>query len=267
MAQSQSGKWVARVASTGGGRTYQKQRPTNFYAAIAVIVVLGLLSIVFARHQYQSGSAATTTAAAVAPAVNTITFAGLSIEACGVVQPSLAVETGQTGSLIVQPDGVIKVAPTTAAQAGVHSNVAAFASSYKGLSVSSSKLVVPANGSTAGLSYANGSSGPAGTPDAGKSGVVTITRWANFADKKPLVTSDPTKAKLSANALVTIAFAPKGTAATKPASTTVQAVIAATQKQAAASATTTTTAASAATTTTIPVTTTTTASTTTTTKK
>ena len=265
MAQSQSGKWVARVASTGGGRTYQKQRPTNFYAAVAVIVVLGLLSIIFARHQYQAGST-TTTAVVVAPAVNTTTFAGLSIEACGVVQPSLVVQTGQSGSLVAKPDGVIKVAPSSAAQAGVHSNVAAFASSYKGLTVTSTKLVVPANGSTAGLSYANGATCPAGTPDAGKKGVVTITRWANFADKNPLVTSDPAKAKLSANALVTISFAPKGTAASKPASTTVQAVIAATQKQASAATSTTTTAPSAATSTTIPVTTTTT-STSTTTKK
>ena len=250
------------MASTGGGRTYQKQRPTNFYAALAVIVVLGLLSIVFARHQYQSGSATTTTVA-VTPAVNTTTFAGLSIAACGTVEPVLAVQAGQAGSLTAQADGVIKVAPTAAAQAGNNSNLAAFAKSYTGLTVSSSKLVVPANGSNAGLSYANGSKCPAGTPDAGKTGVVSITRWANFADKKPLVTTDPSKVKLSENALVTISFAPKGAKVSKPPATTIQAMIAAKTKQAAAAATTTTVPVS----TTLPVTTTTTASTTTTTKK
>lgn len=257
------------MASTGGGRTYQKQRPTNFYAAIAVIVVLGLLSIVFARHQYQSGTATTTTAA-VSPAVNTTSFAGLSIAACGTVQPTLAAQAGQSGSLIAQADGVIKVAPTAAAQAGDNSNVSAFAKSYNGLTVTSSKLAVPANGSTAALSYSNGATCPAGSPDAGKKGVVTITRWANFADKKPLVTTDPAKVKLSDSALVTISFAPKGVKATKPPTSTVQAVIAAKTSQA-ASASTTTTAPVASTTTppstTLPVTTTTSASTTTTTKK
>ena len=257
------------MASTGGGRTYKKQRPTNFYAAVAVIVVLGMLSIVFARHQYQSGSVTTTTAVA-APTVNSVTFAGLSIEACGTVQPTLAVQSSQTGSLIVQDKGVVKVAPTTASQAGSHSSVALLASSYKGLTVTSSSLAVPANGSTAGLSYANGATCPVGTPDAGKKGVVTIARWANFAAKKPVVSTNPASVKLSGNALVTISFAPKGAAATKPSSTTVQAMIAAAQAQsaAAAAAATSTTTTSPATPTTSPATTTTTpAKTTTTTKK
>jgi len=262
VAQSQSGKWVARVASTGGGRTYKKQRPTNFYAAIAVIVVLGLLSIVFSRHQYQSGSTTTTTSVAI-PAIGSTTFAGLSIEACGTVQPTLAVQTDQTGSLVAQADGVVKVAPKTAAQAGANSNVARFATSYKGLSVTSKKLVVPANGSTAGLSYANGATCPVGTPDAGKIGVVSISRWTNFATKKPSVSTDPAKVKLSASALVTISFGPKGSAATKPGSATVQAMLAATNQQqaaaAAAATSTTTTAPMTGTTTvtsTLPVTTT-----------
>ncbi len=59
MASSSSGKSVARAAATGGGRTYRGQRPLNWYAGLALIVILGIGSIVIARIDYQKGPATT----------------------------------------------------------------------------------------------------------------------------------------------------------------------------------------------------------------
>ena len=42
MANNSTGKWVQRAATTGGGRTYRGQMPVNFYAALAVIIIVGL---------------------------------------------------------------------------------------------------------------------------------------------------------------------------------------------------------------------------------
>ena len=35
MASNQTGKWVQRAATTGGGRTYRGQMPVNWYASLA----------------------------------------------------------------------------------------------------------------------------------------------------------------------------------------------------------------------------------------
>ena len=51
MARDSTGKWVARAASTGGGRTYRGQAPINWYASLVVIVIVGLLLVGFSRYQ------------------------------------------------------------------------------------------------------------------------------------------------------------------------------------------------------------------------
>ena len=53
MAKSTSGKWVSRVGSAGGGKTYTKARPSSFYAILVLIVVVGLALVVFSRYEYQ----------------------------------------------------------------------------------------------------------------------------------------------------------------------------------------------------------------------
>ena len=45
MARSSSGKSVARAAATGGGTTYRGQMPVNWYAALVIIVIIGVASI------------------------------------------------------------------------------------------------------------------------------------------------------------------------------------------------------------------------------
>ena len=53
MARSSTGKSVARAAATGGGTTYRGQMPVNWYAALVIIVVVGIASVVLARTWFR----------------------------------------------------------------------------------------------------------------------------------------------------------------------------------------------------------------------
>ena len=255
MAQSQSGKWVSRVGSTGGGRNYRSRRPLNFYGVIAIIVVLGLLSIFWARHEYKNSASPSL----LPPLAGTTSYVALGFDVCGTLQSPLPAQShDHRAAQRPVAQGVVQVAPTTKAQAGTNANVAALAAGYPGLTITSTKLALPASGTTKAISYQNGEACPAGTPDAGKTGSVVIARWSSFADEVPDADYRPFRVRLTANSLVTVGFLPSGTTPKKPPQTTITAMLVAAQS----GSTTPTTA--PATTTTTPATTTTAAATTTT---
>ena len=56
MARSSTGKSVARAAATGGGTTYRGQMPVNWYAALVLIVILGIGSVALAKYHYAKSS-------------------------------------------------------------------------------------------------------------------------------------------------------------------------------------------------------------------
>jgi hypothetical protein len=226
---------------------------------LGVIIVLGLVSVFWARSHYQNNAA--TAASTTPPLVGTTSYAGLAFDVCGTLEPSLQPSvTPTTAPLTALQGGVVKVAPKLQIQAGKNANIALFAKNYPGLSITSNSITIPANGSKPAFTYTNGQACPKGTPEAGKTGAVLSSFWTNFASKQPQTSTDPTAIHFTANSLVTVSFVPSGVEAIKPATSTIQAMLAA-----GASSTTTTTAAGV-TTTTAPVATT-TAPVTTTTKK
>jgi len=230
----------------------------NFYGVIAIIVVLGLGSIVWARYEYRnSGPAAASTT--LPPLVNTTVFSGLGIDVCGSLQPSLPASTKTKGALLIGSEGVVKVAPTTKAQAGIHANAQAMAAAYTGMEATSSTLKVPATSTASAVDLKNGDACPSGTRDAGKKGVVVVSYWSNFASKSPTLSSNPAAVRLTGNSLVTLAFLPSGSKPQKPTQATINAMLTAAQS----GSTTPTTAGTTGTATTIPSTTTTAATTTT----
>ncbi|HVX21553.1 MAG TPA: hypothetical protein VHB02_09405 [Acidimicrobiales bacterium] len=282
MARTNSGKWVARAAATGGGRTYRGQRPVNWYAALVIIVVLGVASVVFANYEYRHPAAA---ANKVQPTKGTTWYAGLAFYVCGAQLPSVpsnAASTTSKQSFYTTGDGVITVAPKTTAVAGDNAVLGKFVSGYPGMAIGTTAIKVPSattattttttttaakgKSSTKSTTYKNGDTCPAGTPDAGKKGKVQVVYWANaLAAKGKAVTvqGDPSELKFTQNQLITVGFVPAGTTLPKPNGTVVKALLGATT----GTATTTTTAptASSTTTTTASATTTTAAGTTTTT--
>ena len=279
MARNNSGKWVARAAATGGGRTYRGQRPTNWYAAVVIIVVLGIASVVFAGYEYRHPAAAANT---IAPKKGTTWYAGLAFYVCGTQLPSVpsnAETTTTKQSFYTTGEGVITVSPKTTSVSGNNAVLGKFVSAYPGMTISATEIKVPSATSTTttttttakskaattpAVTYKNGEACPKGTPDAGKKGTVQVVNWTsafNAKGKAIPVTGDPGTLKFTQNQLITVGFVPKGTTLPKPNGTVVKALLGAST----GSTATTTTAAGSTTTTTAAATTTTTAAATTTT--
>jgi hypothetical protein len=280
MARSSSGKSVARAAATGGGATYRGQMPVNWYAALVVIVLVGLASVAIAKYHYNQSPST------VQPTVGTTWHAAISFDICGTTQPALtASPASATTGLTTTGSGVLLIAPKKSSEAGANATVGKFASGYPGLTLTNTTLKYPA---AQALEYKNGEKCAAGTPDAGKVGEVVARWWVVTTQTKnnQLVQTNgvnsqkPADLKFVNRQLITVGFVPSGTTLPKPPGSTIVAlvqVLAGTQPVATTttstpSATTTstpsaTTSSTAATTTTAPSTTTTTKPSSTTTTK
>src|ERR1700722_4246792 len=143
MARSSSGKSVARAAATGGGTTYRGQMPVNWYAALVVIVLIGIASIAVAKFNYNK------TPTVVEPTVGTTWHAGLAFDICGTTEPALAASPSiATTGLTTTGSGVLLIAPKTAGEAGNNATVGKFASGYTGLTLTNTTLKYPSTTST-----------------------------------------------------------------------------------------------------------------------
>ena len=262
MAKSTSGKWVSRVGAAGGGKTYQKTRPSNFYGVLVAIVVLGIVLTIYSRYEYQNPVKKHTTT--VQPAIGSVLYAGLSLQACGQNLPFLHSDPAFKGGFIVGPDNVIRLSPLSSGEAGANATLKTFTSEFPGLVATSTEFAVPkatgvANPAT---TYKNGQACPAKSKYPGKKGKVVYAYWNSFGQKTPTLTTNPAKIKFVKDLRVAMAFEPTGVTPRVPLKATVDEMVLA------ATAPATTTTLPVVTTTTLPTgtTTTTIASTTTTTK-
>jgi hypothetical protein len=261
VAKSATGKWVSKVGASGGSKAYKKERPSNYYAVLILIVVLGLASTVLARYDYQHPASAAT---GTPPAVGTTWFASLAVDACGENLPYIKSNATSTvyGLKTLSYD-VIEVSPISSADSGNHATLAQYGVETPGLVLGSNELAIPTAAGTANsaTTYRNGELCPANSKYPKKVGQVVYAYWKTFAQKKPILTTNPSTIHFVQDLRVTLAFVPKGVTPLAPSTSTVNAMV---QYQT-ASATTTTTLPTAVTTTTTA--TTTTAPTTTTTAK
>jgi hypothetical protein len=220
MARDTSGKWVQRAGATGGGRTYRGQVPANWYAALALIVVIGIASIAFARYEYRHSSPAS--AASVPPTVGQVWYSGFQFDLCGTQEaPPPASPNATTVGLTTSGDGVIQIAPKTKSEAGLNATLGRFVSDYPGMTLTQTSVAYPGQ-----KALTNNETCAKGTPDAGKKGIVQVKYWPSFASNSSrAVQGDPGHLKLAQNSLVTIAFAPAGTTISRPPGTVVTALI------------------------------------------
>lgn len=261
MAKSTSGKWVSRVGAAGGGKTYQKTRPSNFYGALVVIVVLGLALTAYSRYEYQNPVKHHTTV--VSPAIGSVQYAALSIQDCGVTLPYLVADTTyKGGGFIVGSDDVVRLTPLTSADAGNNATLKTFATEYSGLTATSKELSVPKGAGLANpkTTFKNGDACASNTKYPGKKGKVVYAYWATLAQKTPTLTTNPAKIKFTKDLRLTLAFEPTGVTPTAPSAKSVDEMVldATTPTTTTTAPTTTTTAPTGPTTTTSTPTTTTT---------
>jgi hypothetical protein len=228
VAKSATGRWVSRVGASGGGKAYKKTRPGNFYGALAVIVILGLVATVFARYEYQHPAKHP---AGIAPKIGTTWYAALSIQACGKYLPYLSTDSAlKAQGMYALPADVLKISPVSAADSGNNATLSQFAAEYPGLIISSSQIQVPKNDlGTANpkTNYTNGQACPSGKGAlyAGQTGKVSYTYWKSFGGK-PKTTTNPASIKFAPEMRITMAFDPVGVTPKPPRPQTDNAMVA-----------------------------------------
>jgi hypothetical protein len=222
MANDSTGKWVQRAATTGGGRTYRGQMPVNFYASLAVIIIVGLGLIVFSRYQLTHKS----TSSAGPPTTQQTWYAGLAVDVCGTIEPNLPSNAAKSGKgLTANGNGVVTIAPADSSQSGSNATLGKFVSGYKGLELTNSTLRYPGK-----ATYSNGDICPKGTPDSGKPGVVIVYSWPNFTSKQGAQTpGDPQNLLFQNGQLITMAFVPANATVPKPPASVITSLITADQ--------------------------------------
>ena len=230
MANSSTGKWVSRVGSSGGGKSYKKSRPGNYYGVVGIICVLGLSSVLYSRYEYQHPVAPVVAQ----PAMGTTTYAALAVDACGQILGGMPTDIQLPVGFQVQASNVLKISPSKPAEAGPNATVAKFLSEYKAMAFTPKSFMAPqAFGvATSKFAFKNGQLCPAGSKYAGRPGRAIIAYWKTIASK-PILTTNAASLHLSSRVLITFAFEPIGVIPQQPTAATVQAMLQAANSSAA----------------------------------
>jgi hypothetical protein len=214
--------------------------PVNWYAALVLIILVGIGSVILARHDYRKVTPK------IPPAVGQTWHAALSIDVCGKVQPALpATASGSSNGLTTTGSGVLLIAPKTGSEAGRNATLGKFAKETLGMVLSNSALQYPG-----GTQYKNGEKCKAGTPDAGQTGVVRVRSWtlspgaqASGSKVKLLgghTSTKPADLRFRNSQLITVGFGPAGKTLPKVPGTTEVALLQAINGTQAPATTTTT---------------------------
>jgi hypothetical protein len=232
MARQDSGKWVARAAATGGGRSYRGQMPLKWYGSLVLVVLVGIVSVIYSRYERQNPVAGTP------PVVGTHWYAALSIDVCGTIQPSLPTNPNSTANpgIHTDGDGVIRIEPTKKTDSGNNATLARFVATYPKFGLTSTSLTIPSE-----KAHTNGEKCPKQTPDAGKAAKLQIRVWPSAqppGSLPPTTTTDPSDVKLANDQLITVAFVPAGTTIPKPSAAAITAMLQAVSQSGSTSTTT-----------------------------
>jgi hypothetical protein len=183
--------------------------PINWYAALVIIVLVGVGSVALARYHYVKGTPS------VSPTVGQTWHAALEVNICGTKEPALsATPAGGTSGLTAASGGLLLIAPKSSSEAGNNATLGKFGSEYTGMTLTNSTFKYPDSSVPA---YRNGEKCASGTPDAGKVGVLRARTWtlaANSAQGKKIkliggtTTDKAASLKLKNAQLITLSFGP-----------------------------------------------------------
>jgi len=119
MGKASSAKKVARAARAGGGRRAGQQRNWVFPGAVAIIAILGVLLVAFARDE---GSAD----ADIPPVINEHWHAAYGINICGEWDEPLVDTQNDRLGIHTHEDGIIHIHPFSSAGAGEKAQIGKF---------------------------------------------------------------------------------------------------------------------------------------------
>ena len=198
--------------------------PVNWYAALVIIVIVGVASIALAKYNYNK------VPTVVEPTVGTSWHAGLAFDICGTMEAAIPASPSSASGLTTSGSGVVLVEPKSSSEAGNNATLGKFADGYTGLTLTNTKLKYP---SAKVPDYTNGEKCAAGTPDAGKVGIVQARSWVistttskNHEEEETggATTTKPADLKFANRQLITTGFVPEGTAMPKPPASTILAL-------------------------------------------
>jgi hypothetical protein len=221
VAKSSLGKVVSRVGASGGGKTYAKARPANYYGVLVIIVVLGLSAVVYSRYERQHPHVKSTAF----PAKNSVGYFALSVESCGARHVDLTAYRSSDLLFQVLTSNVVRVTPTTAATANTNTNLGRFVTGYTGMKFSANSLFVPDfPGKPLGQTFVAGHVCAKGTKYAGQKAYPVLAYWRSVGQKAPGLTTNAASVGIKNLMFVTFAFEPKGVTPHLPSQKTITAM-------------------------------------------
>ena len=217
MATSSSAKKVAKLASRGKGKKVRFQGGTLFPAVVVLVVVLGLLSIVYARQSRPADGSGS-------PRIGDHWHGAFGMYVCDTYEPKLIgnkeegstdpstgnriydnVQFGLTG-IHSHDDGIMHWHPYSSKASGNRARLGVFLKVY-GIKLSESEVSLPDD--QGGDSWSTKD-----TKCDGKDTVIKVIRWDNYADSgsSETFTSNLNDVRLTKNGQVfVIAIVPKDT--------------------------------------------------------
>jgi len=165
MPKPTSAKKVARAAGLGGSRSYASRPAYNYYIAVGILILLGVLGVYNSREYLDAKNNKQGNAA---PAVGTKWFEGYAIDECGKLLPPLKPTNDSNG--LTTRNGVIYIEPKVKSVAGHNATLFAFANAV-GMKLNAGELQVPGS-----RLYTDGDSCE------GQPGHVYVMTWSNPAE-------------------------------------------------------------------------------------
>jgi hypothetical protein len=195
MGKASSSKKVARAARAGGRTSSGPKRNLGYPLAIAAIIVVGVLLVLFARSENQDAAAAT-------PVANVDHWhAAMGIYVCDAFLPALTDQVSDTTGLHTHGDGIAHVHPYSTASSGKNATLEKWGETT-GLDFTSNGITV------------NGTTYEDGYDCNGEPAKVTASVWdADDTSADPKVyTSDLGSIRFDRDRMaITIAVVPEGT--------------------------------------------------------
>lgn len=187
-----SSKKVARAASTGGGRTARGARPLGWYAAMALVVLLGVGGIVTSRadrrQEFAAGADPTPPVAR-----KDHWHAAIGFYLCDQFAPHITDERDPLG-IHTHGDGVIHIHPTVRRAAGAKATLGLYADAVR-LTLTDDEIQLPG-----GKSFEEGE-----TKCGDKPGIVQVR-----IDGEKVITENIRDIRYTDGQRLTVAFAPRG---------------------------------------------------------
>lgn len=222
MAPSSSAKKVAKLASRGKGKKVRFQGGSVFPIAVALVVALGLLAIVYGRQSRPSDGSGV-------PGISDHWHAAFSVYVCDTFQPKVTgtkEESGvdpATGEQVLlnekfsltgihsHGDGIIHYHPNSTRATGNRAKLGVFLDVYD-IKLTDTELVMPADQGGEKWSTKD-------TKCDGKDTDLKVVVWDNFQNKNDShdVVTDFNNIRIKNDAMVfVVAFVPKGTDVPQP---------------------------------------------------